>query len=414
MNEPKRISVPLHKYQSQFRRSTAPYRGFVAGRGGGKTWVGAYDLAMRASEGPGRGFRYSVVSPTFSVLEETTLITFIEICKKLQIYNPASVRKSPHPSVTLPGGSHVVFRSGEDPEKLRGGTYAGVWLDEASLMKKEVFDISIASLRARMKGDWLSATFTPKGRQHWTYEKFGAKNDPNVFLVQCSTSANCFISEDFEAQVRSQYTSQFASQELGGEFVDLQGGMVQRGWFEVVQNGPAVARRVRAWDKASTEDGGCFTAGVLISRMESGIYFIEHVIRGQWSSHQRNEVILSTAHADKERYGAVETLVEQEPGSGGKESAEFTIKQLAGFPVYAERPTGDKTFRFQPFAAQAEARNIKLIAGPWNKDYLDEISAFPLSVYKDQADATSAAFNRLALVTKKKFWMYVGEPKDPG
>ena len=38
--------------------------------------------------------------------------------------------------------------------------------------------------------------------------------------------------------------------------------------------------------------------------------------------------------------GAYEVGVEQEPGSGGKESAESTIGNLRGFKVYADKVTG--------------------------------------------------------------------------
>jgi hypothetical protein len=40
--------MSLHRRQYQFRQSKALFRGFVAGRGAGKTWVGAYDMIRRA------------------------------------------------------------------------------------------------------------------------------------------------------------------------------------------------------------------------------------------------------------------------------------------------------------------------------------------------------------------------------
>ena len=55
----------------------------------------------------------------------------------------------------------------------------------------------------------------------------------------------------------------------------------------------------------------------------------------------------------------------------------------------------------QPFAAQCEAGNVCLLRGRWNQDYLEELCAFPLSVLKDQVDATSGAFNKLVA---KRSW----------
>src|SRR5262249_54039895 len=84
-----------------------------------------------------------------------------------------------------------------------------------------------------------------------------------------------------------------------------------------------------------------------------------------------------------------------DPGSAGKEVAEDKVKMLAGFPVHAERVTGDKAVRAEPFAAQAEAGNVRLVRGPWNAAYVDELTAFPNGANDDQVDGSSGAFNKL-------------------
>jgi predicted phage terminase large subunit-like protein len=88
---------------------------------------------------------------------------------------------------------------------------------------------------------------------------------------------------------------------------------------------------------------------------------------------------------------------EQEPGSGGKESAENTVRNLAGYSIRTETVTGDKVTRADPYAAQAGAGNVDLLAGAWNEPYLEELAAFPNGRYKDQVDSSSGAFNKLAL-----------------
>jgi len=179
-----------------------------------------------------------------------------------------------------------------------------------------------------------------------------------------------------------------------------EGGMFKRPWFAVVDAAPAVARRCRYWDKAGTADGGAYTAGVLVAITEDGLCYVVDVVRGQWSALERERAIVQTAQLDAARYGnSAIIVIEQEPGSGGLESAQATIRRLVGYPVYADRPTGAKELRAQPLAAQAEAGNVHLVAGSWNAAYLDEIAAFPFGRYKDQVDATSGAFNALAVPT---------------
>ncbi len=106
------------------------------------------------------------------------------------------------------------------------------------------------------------------------------------------------------------------------------GGMFKREWFagRVVNEAPVMARRIRFWDKAGTQGGGCFTCGILIARSAEGVYYVEHEVRGQWSKHNRDRVMLETARVDRDRYGQYEPsiVVEREPGSTGKDDIVIT------------------------------------------------------------------------------------------
>jgi phage terminase large subunit-like protein len=53
----------------------------------------------------------------------------------------------------------------------------------------------------------------------------------------------------------------------------------------------------------------------------------------------------------------------QKPGSGGKESAESTVRNLAGLRVFTDKPTGAKEVRAEPFVAQCQNDNVRLVAG---------------------------------------------------
>ncbi|MFP4046383.1 MAG: hypothetical protein ACLFT4_01330 [Bacteroidales bacterium] len=90
--------------------------------------------------------------------------------------------------------------------------------------------------------------------------------------------------------------------------------------------------------------------------------------------------------------------------SGGKESAESTIRNLAGFAVYADKPTGDKVKRADPYSVQVNNNNVYLLRGQWNKDFIDEHTFFPYSTYKDQVDAASGAFAKLTKAKEVVIW----------
>lgn len=157
-----------------------------------------------------------------------------------------------------------------------------------------------------------------------------------------------------------------------------------------------IKRSVRAWDKGSTPGGGDYTAGVLMHAMKDGTFVIENVVRGQWSALEREEQIKATAATDKRSIKTwYEIVIEQEPGSSGRESFEATARNLAGYSVWADRVTGSKEVRAEPFAAQVQAGNVWLVGGLHVQDLLDEMEVFPSGSHDDQVDAAAMAFTRL-------------------
>lgn len=424
--------IPIYKKQADFVTSTEWLSGFCGGRGTGKTWIGSYRIQDEAKDGD----PWMCVSPDAGVVHETTLPTFIDVAKLTGRY----VRdvKSPYPRVWWRtrdrGLASIVFRSGEVPSKLRGPSKAGLWIDEASVVSKEAFDVAIATLRHKGVMGPCLLTFTPKGRGHWTFSEFYDQDDtadpdqagkdgrqwiggraykdkPRSRLIRAHTLDNPFLPEPFYEVLRARYSSVLAQQELGGEFVDIAGLMFRREWFIPINEAPRDARRVRYWDRAASPGSGKYSAGVLMAMDDRGLIYVEDVVRGQWSYHDRNLIMQQTAEADQRRYqGEVLVYTEQEGGSAGKEVSQQIVTMLAGHPIFTdivggkqsrridgqELPGEAKVIRALPFTGQAEAGNVRMVRGNWNIDYLDEMTAFPEYTYSDQVDATSGAFNKLA------------------
>ncbi len=172
--------------------------------------------------------------------------------------------------------------------------------------------------------------------------------------------------------------------------------------LEIVDAAPVLATRWRGWDKAATENAGDFTAGVRLAKTPDGIFYIEDVVRGQFGTAARDATIRHTALQDGLR---VKVIGEQEPGSGGKESAQSFTRLLSGFSVRTERATGSKELRADPFSSQLNAGNVKLVRGEWNKAFIDELRTFPRGRHDDMVDAASLAFN--AANQPSKNWEFV-------
>jgi predicted phage terminase large subunit-like protein len=444
-------ALPIYGKQAEFRQSDSKLRAFIAGRGTGKTYIGASTVALDAHTDES----WVCVAPDYGVAIETSFPTFIDFTKKTGQY--ISDVRSPFPRVvfrTMDGGkASLVFRSGEKPEKLRGGNYAGAWLDEATVMRKDVYDLIRPTLRWRGKMGPILITATPKGTRHWTFERVylpvesilggdGASlgegmseearraliekaesgqvehingrayvRRPGTHLVRASTKDNPFLPPDFYETIRSDYGTMLAAQELEGEFVEISGLLFRREWFHLVDSVPREALRVRYWDNAASPDSGCYTAGVLMARDLDGRLYVESVVRGRWGALERNKIIDQVTASDGRKYGGhVITYFEQEGGSAGKEVAAQMVQRLPGYSVFRDIVSGRrfrivdgeslpgeaKVVRAMPFAAQAEAGMVHVLRAPWTEDYISELTAFPEWKYCDQVDASSGAFNKLA------------------
>jgi predicted phage terminase large subunit-like protein len=179
-----------------------------------------------------------------------------------------------------------------------------------------------------------------------------------------------------------------------------EGSIFKVGQLDFVDTVPAGLKTVRKWDVAATQDDGDWSAGAKLSGPDAdGLFYVEHVQRGQWESATRNRQMRLTAETDTRR---VKIIVPEDPGSAGKDSARAFVTLLAGFSVSAVRETGDKATRADPFAAQVNAGNVRLVRGDWNRAFVEELRQFTgrEGGTDDQVDAASGAFNELSKVVR--------------
>ena len=154
---------------------------------------------------------------------------------------------------------------------------------------------------------------------------------------------------------------------------------------------------VRAWDTASTKDGGDWTVGVLMGMTRQGIFYVCDVRRVRKNPAEVEDLMKATAQLGDHH---VTICIQQEPGSAAKAYVDhLTRRTLRGFYVFPDRPTGDKYTRAKPMSTQARAGNFKLKRAAWNNAFLEELEqAGPddrLYDHDDQWDAASSAFNYL-------------------
>jgi predicted phage terminase large subunit-like protein len=185
---------------------------------------------------------------------------------------------------------------------------------------------------------------------------------------------------------------------LGGNWnVKPVSGMVfKKNWFEIIPISPALGQTIRYWDRAATEKTDSndpdFTVGLKMKRTDNGLFIVEHIVRGQWSPGKVETAIKNAALQDGKQ---TSVGLEVDPGQAGKAEANNYTRLLAGFPIKMNPARVDKVTRALPVSAQSEAGNVKILQGPWNETFLNELEAFPLGSKDDQVDAFSGAFNCL-------------------
>lgn len=180
-----------------------------------------------------------------------------------------------------------------------------------------------------------------------------------------------------------------------------EGEKFKRAWFDLVDEAPKDARRVRYWDLASTAEKGDndpdWTAGALLA-MKDGRFWLDDIKHFRADDYWVEKTVKQTAQLDNQRYPNVLIRMEREPGSAGKSLiGHYRRDVLVGFAFDGDRVTGPKTVRANPVASAAKAGNLKLVKGGWNDDFIREAVKFPSAdEHDDQIDALSGAHNALA------------------
>lgn len=156
---------------------------------------------------------------------------------------------------------------------------------------------------------------------------------------------------------------------------------------------------VRGWDLAATDtdEGGdpAYTASVLLGKRRDGTYVVADATNHRLRADKVRELVKQCALADRAQHKRVRIRMSIDPGQAGKEQAQSYVKMLAGFSVHPVRESGSKQARAEPFAAQWQAGNVAVVAGPWTETLLGQYESFPESKYKDLVDAGANAFNEL-------------------
>jgi len=207
---------------------TTRFKGYSGPIGSGKSYALVYEALFLSRLNP--GLVGLVGAPTYKMLQDSTQRTFFDVLEKEGI--AFDFYKQENRIRFRANKSEIIFRTLENPERLRGPNLAWFAVDELTYCREDAWTRLLGRLRhpdaKRLCG---SAVWTPKGYD-WVHKLFLETKRPDYKLVQATPRENTHLPADFYESLKDSYAERFYRQEVLGEYLDLMGGSVYYAFSE--------------------------------------------------------------------------------------------------------------------------------------------------------------------------------------
>lgn len=229
-------TLDLNIPQSNFLLSKTPFKAYVAGYRGGKTFVGCASMLINAIKY--KGIKQAYYAPTFGMIGDIFYPTIAEVAEimggglRVEVFTSRKEVEIYHGKKFL---SLVRCRSMDNPARLVGYETAHSMIDEMDLLPQKKADVVFKKIVARMSQkvpgreiNTIDVCTTPEGFG-WCYKTFvESKPDPTYYgLYRASTLDNeKNLPDDYIPKLRASYPENLCRAYLDGEFVNLTSGSV--------------------------------------------------------------------------------------------------------------------------------------------------------------------------------------------
>ena len=411
--------------QEKFIKSTARNVMIYGPRGCGKSGAGTQKALFKIMSGQDG----IIMNPDFENLKISTWPEFKRWIPWNMVIPSHRHRSSTAWQPTQPfmlafmNGAKVYIKGGKDSSGSRGPNVNWFWYDEGGRDETGLsWQITNAGVRIG-KDPQAWCTETPRPTEHWSYKFFIKQDIPADALkeFQEATKGDRILveyyhatREDNKANLDSAFYANLAinypsgwlrAQEYDGEFANEGGKVGDRAWFngKILDDAPAnPKRKVRFWDLAATEkktakDDPDEAVGSLISKFmleKDDNYCIEHQVSGFWNWDNLLIAIANTARHDGPY---VPIVLEEEPGSGGKNQvaavqAYFrTFPELQSHQVIGQRArdVGDRVMAANHWFGLAAAGKMWMVKGAWNSVFLSQLDGFTQVEHDDHVTSVT-------------------------
>lgn len=308
----------------------------------------------------------------------------------------------------------------DDVRKYETANFSFIGIDELTGWNEANYRFLFSRLRRRAGSNVptrMRSASNPGGRGHeWVKRRFvdPATRRATAMFLEAKLPDNPYLDQqDYIESLKELHPTHWRRLLFGDWSVANPGELFQpRLWLDAEEDfldeAPAadlVAKTVRYWDLAAAEPTAGnpdpdYTAGARISRLRTGLYVWEHMVRVRTTPAKTEKIVASTSTTDGR---ACTQWFEQVPGAGAALAWHYRHNVFPEW-VIAKADTAwsgkAKAARARPVAAIMEKRKMKFVRGPWNDPLFDELEAFSedpqhSGAHDDQVDGGSGAFSKV-------------------
>ncbi|HYL37183.1 MAG TPA: phage terminase large subunit [Bryobacteraceae bacterium] len=229
IGETRRLEIDYAPLPSQrrFHDCRARFKGFSGPIGSGKSQALCQEAIRLSYLNPGR--QGLIGAPTYPMLRDATLTSFLEVLGSNGIRH--QLNKSELVLVMKDTRSRIYFRAVDDFERLRGTNLAWFGLDELTYTAEEAWLRLEGRLRDPLAKQLCGfGVWTPKGFD-WVYRRFIREPVEGYAVVLAQPYENRHVLDripDFYTRLKQSYDARFFEQEVLGDYLNVQAGVVYR------------------------------------------------------------------------------------------------------------------------------------------------------------------------------------------
>lgn len=274
----------LVPHQRNFVDSKKRYILNSGGVGSGKTYSIVLRTLKLCINNP--GIFVLIGAQTYPLLRDTTLREFINLVMPLNIiesYNKTEQRFIFKSDIETGKKSEVIFRSFDDPNKLKSLNLGAVGIEEMTDVSEDIFKI----LRTRLRMDGMPCCLygatNPGSFENWVYKCFIEKPIPDSEVIYSITPDNRHLPQEYLNDLREMKESnpEYYNRMVMGQWGALEGVIYNLPHKQRMNDVPKKLHRIIAGlDFGFTHP----TAMVIIGIREANYYILDEVYRHKQAS----------------------------------------------------------------------------------------------------------------------------------